>query len=236
MKKYLISYGDDRYRNRRMYFKESAKRSGFFDDVLMFSPSDFDDEFYNQIYRPVQHLRGGGFWLWKPYLIKIVLDRIEEGDILIYCDSGCTINPNALSRFNEYIDLLKQPDINSIAFQLEFKEYQYTKHEVFNYFNSAEDIVNAKQLMATVILLKKCEHTSMLVDIWYHTAIYKPLLFTDEWQVHQREEFIDHRHDQSIFSVIRNNYGSHITADETYFPDFMKDGMTYPFWTTRFRG
>ena len=33
--------------------------------------------------------RGFGYWLWKPYLIKKNMDAMEDGDILLYSDSGC---------------------------------------------------------------------------------------------------------------------------------------------------
>ena len=64
-----------------------------------------------------------------------------------------------------------------------------------------------------------------------------PLLFTDYYNKNQRHDFIDNRHDQSIFSVIRKmNTSLLLKKDETWFVPFgNKESKTYPFWATRFK-
>ena len=47
------------------------------------------------------------------------------------------------------------------------------------------------------------------------------------------KEFVAHRHDQSIYSVVVNNYGSIKISDETYFSDWENKGKSYPFWAKR---
>ena len=90
--------------------------------------------------------------------------------------------------------------------------------------------------MATVVLFRKCDYAVDLVNKWYAAAWDHISLFTDELVTDQRKEFIDHRHDQSVFSVIRKKYGGNIIPDETYFNDFVREGQGFPFWATRLRG
>ena len=47
--------------------------------------------------------RGYGYWIWKPYLIQQKLLEIPDGDILLYSDAGCELNPYAKRRFFELV-------------------------------------------------------------------------------------------------------------------------------------
>lgn len=236
MKKYLISYGDDNYALQRDFFRDTALYSSFFDEVKIFTPEDIDIVFANHLGERLKAAKGGGYWLWKPYLIKKVLDSIELGDVLVYCDAGCVINVKGEKRFKEYIDLLFEAKTGTLDFELPHREYEYTAKKVFDHFNSSDEIINSSQLIATVLLVRKCSHTIMLIDKWYQTAYSNPSLFTDEKNVIQLPGFIDHRHDQSVFSVIRKTYGANIFPDETYYTDFIRDGANAPFWATRLKG
>jgi len=235
MKKYVISYGDDKFASQLEFFRQTAIFSAFFDKILIFGPKDISDDFNKNISQISSVNKGGGYWLWKPYIIKKVLDELDEGDVLIYCDAGCMINSNGRERFDEYIQLLNDSASGTIDFQLPHKEYEYTKQEIFNHFNAGEAVINSDQLMSTVLILKKCPHSSILVETWYKTACDYPLLFTDALVVPQHQEFIDCRHDQSLYSVIRKIYGANIIPDETWFTDFLRFGRDYPFWATRLR-
>ena len=235
MKKYLISYGDSNYAIQKEFLRETATASSFFDEIIIFNPEDIDHSFEEHIHDITLHGRGGGYWTWKPYFVKRILDQLDENDILTYCDAGSMINGIAKTRFEEYMGLLQSSLTGTLDFELPFKEFQYTKQEVFNYFNTPTSVVNSNQLMATVLILKKCAHTDMIVGHWYNTVLENLFLFTDEKNGTQHLNFIDHRHDQSIFSVIRKTYGANIIPDETYFLDFLREGRGFPFWATRLK-
>jgi hypothetical protein len=236
MKKYLISYGDAKYITQKDFFRETAVASGYFDHIDIFGPEDLTEEFVLATGSALQANRGAGYWLWKPFVIKKVLDKIEDNDVLVYCDAGCMINPTGGDRYKEYLDILASSKTGTIDFELPFKEYQYTKQEVFNYLGSTPEEIDSNQLLATVLLFKKCRAVTQLVDSWYQLAVSVPDLFTDQQTVLQQDGFIDHRHDQSVFSLLRKRSGATILKDETWFPDFVKDGRDFPFWATRLKG
>jgi hypothetical protein len=236
MKKYLISYGDDAFASQREFFKETALASAFFDDVTIFTRDDIGQDFAEQVGETLDLRRGGGYWLWKPYFVKKALDKIDEHDVLVYCDAGCMINISGKERFDEYLKILESSPTGTIDFELPHKEYEYTKREIFEYFNSSEEIINSNQLMATVVILRKCAHTTMLVNEWHEAACDNPFLFTDELMlIPQHKDFIANRYDQSVFSIIRKEHGANIIPDETYFLDFLREGLKFPFWATRLR-
>jgi hypothetical protein len=86
------------------------------------------------------------------------------------CDAGCHINTAGRKRFNEYITMLSNPNTFTLDFQLRYSEYQYMKQEAFDWFASGPEITNSKQLHATVIILKKCQHSCFLINSWYDAA------------------------------------------------------------------
>lgn len=234
MKIHLISYGDVMYKVQREFFKESALFSSFFDEITVFTREDIDDDFSTRFQEILRFPRGGGYMIWKPYFIKRALDALQENEVLIYCDAGCMINDWGKERFDEYLKMLTSSETGIIAFEIELKEYEYTKKEVFDYFKSPETIINSKQIISGIILIRKCVHASMLIDKWYQTVCDNPWLFTDQLDTGiQHPGFIAHRHDQSIFSVILKTYGADVFPDETYFDDFMREGQFFPFWATR---
>jgi hypothetical protein len=233
MKIHLISYGDAKYEIQREFFRETAVSSAFFNEISIFSKEDMRPEFIAEFKVILDHSRGGGF-IWKPYFIKHTLDKLDDNDILVYCDAGCMINSWGAERFNQYVKLLMNSETGVIAFELNNKEYEYTKKEVFEYLKPSKAVVNSKQLLATIILIKKCSHSVMLVDKWYDVLNHRAELFSDELDpAIQEPGFITHRHDQSIWSVILKTYGADILPDETYFDDFMRDGQLFPFWAAR---
>jgi len=235
MKKYIMSYGCPDYALRRELFRAMAIESEFFDEVVVYSPEDIGEEFASKVRQTLTLTKGGGFWLWKPYFMKKMLERIEEGDVLVYCGVTCIVNILGKTRFDQYVDRVVSSETGILGFELPYKEEEYTKKEVFRHFDTSEEITKSNQLMSAVLILRKCPHTVMLIDKWYETAIADPTLFTDQLQIlPQDSEFIVHRNDQSVFSVIRKIHGSEIIPSREYFYDFISECNTFPFWPTTF--
>lgn len=64
-----------------------------------------DQDFWGPHHRLMKTVqRGYGYWLWKPYIVKKQLEKMNDNDILIYADSGCELNVNGLPRLVEYIN------------------------------------------------------------------------------------------------------------------------------------
>ena len=87
-----------------------ASQFGCFDLIKGYTDIDLikdHTEFWNTHKSFIElSTRGYGYWIWKPYLIKKQLESMNDNDILIYCDAGCTINKDGIGRFHEYIDIL----------------------------------------------------------------------------------------------------------------------------------
>jgi hypothetical protein len=86
--------------------------------------------------------------------------------------------------------------------------------------------------MATVIILKKNAHSTSIINEWYEQCENYDLINDEKGKEDPR--FIDHRHDQSILSVLVNKRGSLKITDETYFSNW-NNGANYPFLAKRLR-
>jgi hypothetical protein len=214
-----------------------AENLQFFDNIYGFTEMDLkqDTDFWSKHGNFIENnQRGYGYWIWKSYLIQKELNKINENDILIYCDSGCQINSAGKDRLLEYIDMLNNNKENYgiISFQLEFKELLYTKRKILEHFSI--DYNNDLQNMATVLIMKKNNHSINIIDNWYISNCNYDLINDNTYN--EDPNFIENRHDQSTLSILVNKYGSIKLIDETYFhPNWDTVGKEYPFLAKRIK-
>lgn len=243
MKKKFITFGgpSQRYHDNVIRICKEVEEFDYFDEVLGFTENDLilDVPFWNAHHQFIlTNNRGFGYWIWKSYLINKELEKMNYGDILVYADSGCKINKKGKPRFLEYIEMLEKDTkkYGLISFQLQFKEKQYTKRLIFDFFkipllNFNEDIKNLKQCVGGIQIIKKTIHSSNLIKLWsmitQNYILINDMIYSDE-----DIEFVENRHDQSIYSILVNRFGSIKIPDETYFED-IKKADNYPILACR---
>ena len=125
---HLITYGNDTFKNSKMRLYNQAinlshpSSSPWFDTISLYGPEALSQEFRNKFSHILNQSRIGGYGIWRPYIIKQKLNEINENDILIYLDAGCSINQHGKKRFDEYIEMLNNNDKSIISFQMGHKE------------------------------------------------------------------------------------------------------------------
>ncbi len=208
MKKVLISYGDHNYKESLERIEKEAKSLGYFDEILLYTDEMLPPTF--RVYTE-QYSRGGGYWLWKPWIIHHTLERLDKGDIVVYVDAGCTLLKH--KDWEYYFNMLKKKE--AVFFIATGKNKKWCKQSVFNYFNPQKRYWRfANQIQATFLLIKKMTNNDV-IDHWYELATKRADLFVDvpkEEIKNERNTFKEHRHDQSVltgcicFSESLNNY------------------------------
>ena len=144
---HFITYGNEKFASAKARILKEATEFGEFKTITGYGPENLPKEFVKKFYHILQQSRGGGYWIWKPMIILDKLEKINDGDILIYIDSGCTLNNKGKKRFFEYVDILNNSNTGLLSFQMDgsngpggyHKELEYTLSEVFNYFNISPD-------------------------------------------------------------------------------------------------
>ena len=89
VKMYFLSFADKRYSTKRI--REEALSANCFEEVLVENEDDFED-WYKKKYQNRFCDRGFGYWQWKSYRIRRLLEQIDENDVLVYLDAGCHLN------------------------------------------------------------------------------------------------------------------------------------------------
>lgn len=209
-----INFSDANFETQRKYNTLTAYKTGKADKVIEYTPKDIDKEFYHKNSRIFAYRRGAGLWLWKPYFILKTLVQIKEGDYLFYCDSGAFYD-NKISRL---IDVLEKEDISVMPFELPLLERQWTKKEVFSIMGHND--LSSNQICASYILLKKNDFSRKIIEEWLNymqdERCASPNQFTQE---KNPVDFIEHREDQSVFSLTCRKNGIIPFRDPSQFGD-----------------
>src|SRR5574344_1134211 len=87
-KKIFITYGDKGYHYNLKRIRGEANKLNFFDKIITYSHSDLPICIKSS---PLMLFsKGGGYWLWKPYLIWKTIQKYPNATVY-YADAGCTL-------------------------------------------------------------------------------------------------------------------------------------------------
>lgn len=223
-KKYFISFGNERFIKSRERITKEAEQLEIFNECKYFDESVINSSYFKNITSKCKRKdagRGYWWWLWKPYIIYNKLKDIDDGDILFYCDSGMTIfkGTSVKTKFENIFNLVsnkEQCPSGIVTFITTGNpdnrlEYMYTKGDTLKHFNVENDknITHTQQIQAGIICCVKSELSLKIIEKWYNTGYEFPELFSGDPRFYTSiynfpniNGFIDHRHDQSVWSIL----------------------------------
>ena len=156
----LINYSNQKFRKAQKVNSWSGKNIAKFDKVYEYTEADIDKEYrlkYDSIFSVS---RGGGLWLWKPYIIKDALQKLNDGDILFYCDSGACFCRNIKKQFLNMKEDIWVSDISLL-------EKQFSKADAFVVMDCMDrEFWETNQIQSTVLVIRKNRITEKLIDEW----------------------------------------------------------------------
>jgi hypothetical protein len=186
-----------------------------------------------------QNPRGHGYWLWKPLLINWAMAQFPNQSIL-FLDAGCELNfnPQSLKTYNNWSEKVESGENIFWEVEGDWSEGQYSKVELTNYFNLDEQQLNSRQIQSGTQWWSNNELSRDIAAEWLKTSrMENYYLLDDSITSRQREDFVAHRHDQSILSCLLKSQSISSEINQTHFaPNWQQDGYVYPFWTMRNRG
>tara|TARA_B100001287_G_C22579594_1_gene480302 strand:+ start:28 stop:777 length:750 start_codon:yes stop_codon:yes gene_type:complete len=219
-KKYFICFGNKRFIKSRKRIIEEAKQIDVFDDYFLETENVCKEEPYKNIIKKMKPGRGFYWYTWKPYIIYKSLSKLNDGDILFYCDSGMKIFNNGIvkKKFKKLFNLVSNKEkcptgiVTFITTGPKEKriEFQYNLVQVFEHFNvlNNKDITHTQQIQAGVSMFLKCDKSMQIVKTWFDTCVTNPEFFIGDYRFcnlkrkSQISGYKDHRHDQSIWSIL----------------------------------
>jgi hypothetical protein len=236
---YLVTFGSGKtWYPAVQRLKHQAIRSKRFGKIVLYDEKDLnfnltenDFDFYQS------NPRGYGMWIWKPLIIRDMLNMYPECEIVLYLDSGCEINssPAALEKFDSYIATVRQN--GGIAFELPFIEENWTSDFVIEDME-ARDLALTRQLAGGIFFIKNSISYHTFLDSWitWMKRDNFKYLTGSKFNSSSNHTFHEHRFDQSIFSILWKKNGFTILPDESFWAsDWKLNGKDYPIWSTRNR-
>lgn len=197
---YAINYANEKFRKAQRLNTKTAYKCGV-DKVFSYTPQDIDIEFYEANKQVLDSLRGNGYWLWKPYFILKTLKQLDEGDWLLYVDSGAFY----LKNIRIYVENLERNGKWLACQEAGYIERCYSKRDAFVYMNrDSEKYTEAMQIASGIIFIKKCNESLNLISEWlqynkdYRIVSDSP----NTCGLENYDGFVENRHDQTVLSLL----------------------------------
>lgn len=204
---YLVTFGTDDLAQHQAYVNRTAIAFGGIDGLVPWTPRRLAaTEFFARHRDILSAPTGDGHWLWKPYIILDLLERLRDGDWVVYSDVGRT-HPYALHHPVEPMvgwaiaangGLLPGayiPDCGANS--------QWTKRDCFVRMGcDAARFWSAPQIQASFSLWQKNAASLDFVRQWLAFCT-DPAILTDAPNVSGLPDlpgFVEHRRDQSVLT------------------------------------
>jgi hypothetical protein len=246
----LVTFGDSvRYAGTLRRIETAAREFPGFARVYAWNESDLAEDFRQDHANFIAtHPRGYGYWIWKPQVILQAMERVPLGEYIVYADAGSAFKhtPAAMLRFQNYLQMAETHTSDMLTFALghPLVEAAWTKMDtvakVFPHPSGDDELKRlllSPQIMATIIIFKNTDKTQAFVKEWRDMCTCKSdgyMYVTDEPSKFQNLPiFNEHRHDQSIFSLLCKKHGCQSIPDETWHRDW--DAQEWPLHAARIR-
>lgn len=212
----LACYANKRYYRTQKALKVSALQNGV-DEVVAYNELwlKCQKSFSERNEKILSAERGNGYWLWKPLVILDALQNMQPDDVLVYSDSALRVVDN----IRLLTDVLHHRDI-TLFNNRGFPNKNWTKRDCFVYMDCDDDKFHSgEQISANVIVCRNTKATRELISEWL-AFCQDERIISDNPNVCGKDNipgFIDHRHDQSVLSILRVKYDLELFRETTQF-------------------
>jgi len=205
---YFLVYNDNTHTTFVEELVTSVKTYGKQFQIIVFDKNDIDDEFKKNNNLILNYSRGGGYWLWKPYIINETLKKINDDDIIFYMDSKYYF----IKEFtNLYVDYMKNNDLlvwkNKPNERIWYMK-NWCKMDVIYKYNMFNKVFNehVEDCWAGALLVKKSNNSIQYIQEWLDMCCIYENITDSPSKIKNCDMFYEHRHDQSLLSIIVHKY------------------------------
>ena len=215
MKKYIISYASTGYYDTQKRLVKSIVDK----DIKIVTYTDKwlkKKKFYRDNCFILDQKRGAGYWLWKPFILLETFKLMNEGDVVIYCDADAVV----LQSLSPLYDLCIKHDSIMLFDNSVHLNKSWIKRDCYILMDAdTPDFYNAAQAMGGFIVLKKNIKSEKFLTEWLDYASDYRISTDSENELGEPNlcEFIEHRHDQAILSILRLKWKIPLFRDPSQF-------------------
>jgi hypothetical protein len=205
---YFLVYNDYQHNHYLDKLLESVKMYGKEFNIIVFDKNNIDSEFVEKNKSILNCPRGGGYWLWKPYIINETLKKINDDDIIFYIDSKYYFLEDFTDLYSEY---MKSNDLlvwkNKPNEQVWYMK-NWCKMDVINKYNIFDKVFNknAEDCWAGALIVKKNKNTIKYIQEWLDMCCIYTNITDSPSRIRNISLFNEHRHDQSLLSIVLHKY------------------------------
>lgn len=207
---HLVTFASPRFRPRQLLLGWSGLANSVVDSVTHWNPIRLKAAgFENMFPKILLKERGCGFYAWKPFIIRNKLRESAAGDIIFYCDVGRIFPYKILDcSINFFLDWMVrhgQPMMPGVMIPWHGPMSMWTKRDAFVFMNmDFPKFHSATPIQASFSFWKNCSESQNLVNDWVNLSTNRQMISDDTSNLGRPEyfDFIEHRHDQSILSLI----------------------------------
>lgn len=223
---HLVSFATENFYTSQKKLIESSLVNGV-DFVHTYNPTNIDEKFVSDNAAIINGFnnRGAGYWLFKPYIILDTMKNVNDGDYVVYVDSGINFIDNIHK-------ILNAVDDDIILFNCHGHiNKTFTKRDCFVYLDCDTDVyVNGQHTNAAIQIYKNTPKSKRFVELYMYWCKNQNVI-TDNPNVcglDNYPEFVDHRHDQSVLSLLSIKHDIHLHRDPTQYGNLFKQYDKYP--------
>ncbi len=221
MKVVLTNLSNNLFNESRQVLNRSAINAG----IKIINSYAFEDiistPFYSINSAILTQPKGIGYWLWKPHIILETFKNIDDGDIVIYSDCGIEI----MDSLKPLIDLCENETDILLFANSNYTNSIWTKRDCFVLMDCDEEKYwNGKHSDAAFCLFKKSTNSKLFLEEWLLYGSNANIItdLSNTCGKHDFPEFVEHRWDQSILSLLAIKYNISFYRMPTQFGNHYK--------------
>ena len=104
--KHFVTYGDNKFNIQKKRLSHQARNFEIFNQIHVYGKKDLSKSFVDKYFKILKNSIGGGYWLWKPYVIQDVLSKTNENDIILQQKSKIESLENKLVQMKNLLVLI----------------------------------------------------------------------------------------------------------------------------------
>lgn len=209
MKRIFLTFGDggENFVAARERIAREAAATKQFDGIRACGWDDATEEAKQSPLRKFK--KGAGYWVWKPDLIWAELSKLDDGDILVWCDAEDVLYPNA-RQWRRLFRLMESAEM--IVPKIFACGMNWNRKEILERFSGVvpAGCQMCYQFEANAIIFRKTPRVVRLVSEWRDIALNHPecMPFVEGDRTGQLPGFIENRSDQSVLTLLIYKYVS----------------------------
>lgn len=217
----LVSFATAEFYESQQLLVESARP--FVDGYIWYREHDLPWSFRRRNSRIFRDGRAFGYFVWKPWVILDALRALDDGDLVLYVDSGNLIVNDPAPLF----EMCDASEHGILVFDNRdwcpggevWNNSMFTRGDCFTRMNATgPEFIHGDQLNASYLVAQKRPSAiSFLED--FREACEDYQIISDAPNVLRENEpdFLDHRHDQSVLSILAIRDGIEPERDPSQF-------------------